>query len=76
MADTLRVDVPIGWLRRVELTFEDGTVMSAEGDDADRWHEQVASWAVLAMVHGLTPQKVTWTTRRPSPPESEGGDRG
>lgn len=47
-------------LTYVELRFDDGTIKTLEGKDAEQWDEDLEGMAVLAYVHGHRLQNYSW----------------
>lgn len=48
-------------LKKVVLTFDDGSVEILSGEDADKWSRMVNSALALAQVHGMScSEKLNW----------------
>lgn len=54
----------MGKLAKVELHYEDGTVTSLDGEDADKWLLACNAMVASAYVHGFRMPAFTWRARK------------
>lgn len=54
----------MGKLAKIELHYEDGTITSLDGEDADKWLLAVNAQTGVAYIHGFRMPVFTWKARR------------